>query len=93
MLIPVPGEYEHYIQRKQEFNFFEIEHYLGHEYLNKHDMLRATSIPDIYEIIDGKKTGFANLILKETDPKVFELFKDLFLSIDRIAGFKSHYII
>lgn len=93
LVIPIPGEYEHYIQTKQEFNFFEIEHYLGFEYLDRHDMLKATSIPNIYEIKDGKKVSFANQILKETDPKVFELFKDLFLSIDKITGFESHYII
>jgi len=93
LVIPIPGEYEHYIQKKQEFNFFEIEHYFGYEYLQKHDMLKETGIPNIYEIKDNKKTSFANQILKETDPKVFELFKDLFLMLDSITGFESHYIL
>lgn len=31
--MPVPGEMAVYLQQKQEFNFFEMEHYMGIDYL------------------------------------------------------------
>lgn len=91
--IPVPGEMDQYLQEKQEFNFFEIEHYFGHKFLLENDMLKDTSLNDIYEIKDstGVKTDFAKKIKNETDPEVFQHFALLFRLIDEIAGVSVVY--
>lgn len=93
LCIPVPGEMDQYLQEKQEFNFFEIEHYFGHEYLKKHDMLKPTSLPDIFEIKDttGVKTNFANNLRNEVKPCVFQHFALLFKIIDDIVGVHINY--
>lgn len=94
LCIPVPGEMSQYLQEKQDFNFFEIEHYFGHEYLKDHQMLKEKEVlPSIFEIKDKSKISFSSDITKEDDPKVFRLFVDLFRKIDEITNNSVNYII
>lgn len=90
LCIPVPGEMSQYVQDRQDFNFFEIEHYFGHDYLRRNEMVRETPIPDILEIIDSKKVSFATA-MKETNPAIFRYFVDLFKKIDEITGVYVEY--
>ena len=91
LCIPVPGEMSQYLQEKQDFNFFEIEHYLGHDYLREKGLIKEESLPDVYVIKDAKKTEFASAITKENNPWVFKYFVDLFLKIDKITGVTIDY--
>lgn len=91
--LPVPGEMSHYLQDKQEFNFFEIEHYFGHDYLSSMEMLKSTSIPDIFEIRSNSKTSFAAKVCKDDNPNTFRFFTDLFRIIDTISQMDVSYIV
>lgn len=93
LCIPIPGEMDNYLQSKQEFNFFEMEHYFGEDLLRENSMLVESGIPGIYQIADsqGKKTSFAKKVKEWTDPKVFEHFLLLFKKIDELAGVKVNY--
>ena len=91
--LPVPGEMSHYLQDKQEFNMFEIEHYFGYDFLNNNTMLKKTSIPDIFEIKSSNKTSFATKICKDVDPNTFRYFTDLFRIIDKISNVEINYIV
>ena len=90
--IPVPGELENYLRPDQMFNFFEIEHYFGHDYLRSKDMLKKTDIPGIYAIKDGPKVRFASEIKKEYDASIFKHFILLFKLIDKLTGTSVQYI-
>lgn len=83
----------HYLQDKQEFNMFEIEHYFGYDYLNDNMMIKRTAIPNIFEILSNKKTSFATKICKVNDPNTFRYFTDLFRIIDRICKIEISYIV
>jgi len=51
LCMPVPGEMKQYLQEKQSFNFFEIEHYFGHDFLSQNKVLKdKETLPDVYEI-------------------------------------------
>lgn len=89
LVLPVPGEMDVYLQDKQEFNFFELEHYMGLEFLK--DVIRETSIPGVFEIT-GDKVALARRIRKESSPKAFALFTLLLQEIDKLAGVKITYI-
>lgn len=90
LCIPVPGEMSQYVQEKQDFNFFEIEHYFGHDFLRSHNMISDKEvIPGVYEIRDSHKTNFAQEISKIEKPETFKYFKDLFLKIDSICDCKG----
>lgn len=93
LCLPVPGEMDVYLQKKQEFNFFEIEHYFGYELLHDNNMLENTGIPNIYQIKDttGAKTSFTKKIKELTNPKYFEHFLILFQKIDELVGVKVNY--
>lgn len=91
MLLPVPGEMVNYLQAKQDFNFFEIEHLFDHEILETHNMLRETSLKGIFEIIDSRKAAFAEAICKDYTPETFTNFIELFKMIDSITGVKVEY--
>ena len=94
LCIPVPGEMQQYLNARQDFNFFEIEHYFGNKYLISKEMCKSIQhFTGIYEVKDSKKVAFADQISKETDPNIFILFKDLFLKIDQISGETINYII
>lgn len=93
LCIPIPGEMQQYSQSRQEFNFFEIEHYFGHKYLEEKGMLKKGTLRSegIFEISDSKKTIFANSVLNEDNPAVFAQFVDLFKKIDKITGYDINY--
>lgn len=80
-----------YIQKNQDFNFFEIEHYFGHEYLRSKGMIKEETLHDVYEIVESKKSSFLNTVMQETNPAVFRFFVDLFKKIDQIAGVSIDY--
>lgn len=44
--LPVPGEMDFYLKTRQEDNYFEIEHYFGHDYLLSKNVIRKTEIPN-----------------------------------------------
>ena len=81
-----------YLRADQVFNFFEIEHYLGEDFLSENGMLDPTDIVDIYRIKD-RKTEFSNRLKTVTDPKVFEHFLILLKKIDEISGVSIEYVI
>ena len=89
LVLPVPGEMDVYLQDKQEFNFFELEHYMGLEFLK--DVIKETSIPGVFEIT-GDKVALARRIRKESSPKAFALFTLLLQEIDKLAGVKIAYL-
>lgn len=90
--LPIPGEMDHYIQIKQEFNFFEIEHYFGEQFLREKDLLKGTPIPNVFEIYKNKKVRFSQEIRKLTSPSIFKYFMDLFKEIDRITKVEIDYL-
>lgn len=93
LCIPIPGDMRQYLQEKQDFNFFEIEHYFGHEYLKMHNMLNEREVlSNIYEIRDKLKTSFSAEIVKEDAPAIFKSFVELFSKIDEITKNKINYI-
>ena len=92
LCIPVPGEMKQYLQKNQDFNYFEIEHYFGHEYLKEKGMLKEDVLRcEVYMVSDSKKMTFANSVTNETNPSVFRMFADLFKKIDSITGAQIDY--
>lgn len=92
LCIPVPGEMQQYIQKNQDLNYFEIEHYFGHEYLREKEMIKEGVLgSEIYVVSDTKKTAFANAIVNEKDSAIFRQFVDLFRKIDQITGVSVVY--
>lgn len=93
--LPIPGEMEVYLQAKQEFNFFEIEHFFGEALLKENDMLVESGLPGIFQIADttGKKISFSKKVKEIGDPEVFEHFLLLFKKIDELAGVSIDYVI
>ena len=91
--IPVPGEMDFYLKARQEDNFFEIEHYFGHDYLLSKNVIRKTEIPGIYQVNDGRKANFSKEMNDVDDPHVFEHFLHLFKLIDQITGIEVSYVI
>ena len=91
LCLPVPGEMKQYLHNKQDFNFFEIEHYFGHDYLKEKGMIKEQVLEGIYEIVDSKKVTFATEIMSETNPYIFRFFVDLFKKIDQITGINVDY--
>ncbi len=91
VVLPVPGEMSNYLQKKQDYNIFEIEHLFGHDFLKKHNMLRDTPFDGIFEIVDSRKTAFAELVCNEFNPDIFRNFVPLFEMIDGITGTLTDY--
>ena len=92
LCIPVPGEMKQYLQKNQDLNFFEIEHYFGHDYLRDNEMLKEDVLHcEVYEVYDSKKAAFVNTVMNETQPVVFRMFTDLFKKIDQITGIQIEY--
>lgn len=88
--LPIPQRLSHYHKEKQTLNYFELEHYFPHEYLEENNMLKASGVPDIFEIKD-RKSSFTKKVLKETDKALFSDFIDLFRLIDSIPGHENDY--
>ena len=91
--IPVPGEMDYYLKTRQEDNYFEIEHYFGHNYLCSKNVIKKTEIPNIYQVNDGRKANFSREMNDVEDPHVFEHFLHLFKLIDKITGVDVSYVI
>jgi len=91
LCMPIPGEMDVYLQDKQEFNFFELEHYMGLEFLKNLNVVKETAIPDVYEIT-GDKVALAKKIRLESSPKAFGMFVLLFQEIDKLAGVQNQYL-
>lgn len=91
--LPVPGEMDYYLKARQEDNYFEIEHYFGHDFLFSKNVIRKTEIPNIYQVNDGRKATFSREMNDIEDPHIFELFLHLFKLIDQITGVEVSYII
>ncbi|MFZ4263806.1 NACHT domain-containing protein [Sphingobacterium sp. HJSM2_6] len=88
--LPIIENRENYLQEKQVFNFFEIEHYFPNELLEKHNKLKTTAIDGVHEII-GNKNSFASEIVKIHDPEIFRPFMELFRRIDNITNMNIDY--
>lgn len=91
LTLPIPDSMTQYLQQRQEFNFFEIEHYFGHTFLKEHDMLESTPIENLFAIKEKKKAHFANSITQISDTNVFRKFVDLFKAIDEICNVDINY--
>jgi hypothetical protein len=91
--IPIPDDeiYNQYIQEKQNFKFFALEHYFPIQFLKDKNMVNETSIPGVYEI-NGNKSEFAKLIQQEKDESLFKYFSLLFTIIDEICVKNLNYI-
>ena len=81
----------HYIQEKQVFNFFEIEHYFSQTFLEDSNMIKEIDLKKgIFEISKGKNK-FADKIIQIREKSIFEDFVYLFNEIDRLTGEKINY--
>jgi hypothetical protein len=90
--IPVPGELDYYLQKQQEYNTFAIEHYFDETILREQGLLEDTPIDSVYKIKDSKKKGFSSWIRKQSDPKLFRNFIELFKLIDELANIEMEYV-
>ena len=91
LILPVPGEMDHYLKKDQVFNFFEIEHYFGYDFLSKNDVLEDTEILNVYKIKEKKKKDFSKIVRENHDNLIFKYFIDLFIQIDKITGKTINY--
>ncbi|MBG6129530.1 nucleoside-triphosphatase THEP1 [Aquimarina sp. EL_43] len=83
IILPIPEELAKYNQAKQEFKFFEIEHYFEEDFLDKNKMLTKLEIDGLFEIT-GSKGGFADEIKTINEPQIYKRFENLFFVIDEI---------
>ncbi|AMC10094.1 hypothetical protein Lupro_02000 [Lutibacter profundi] len=90
IIIPIPTGMEIYNQRKQEFKFFEIEHYFPVSFLEENNMLTELDINGIFEIT-GNKADFADKIKVLNEPEIFKIFENLFFVIDEINNESINY--
>lgn len=92
MLLPIPDEegFENYHQERQNFKFFEIEHYFSLELLKEKDIVIDVPIEGVYEIKD-KKMDFANQVNIMFEVDTFKNFRYLFDEIDEICKKKINY--
>lgn len=94
VLLPIPEEKSNYIFPEQNLNFFEIEHYLPHNFLLENDALKKTSLSDshnVFSIKDGKKNTIVKKVTESTDKNIFLDFCLLFNEIDTITGIENIY--
>lgn len=92
ILLPIPPEKDfiQYNQDKQNFKFFEIEHYFPLSFLTENHMTKETSIPGVFEIVSNK-TKFSKLIEGDSNPDRFFMFRYLFNVLDDIFNKKNTY--
>lgn len=90
--IPVPGELDFYLQKEQEFNMFEIEHYFDIGMLKEMDIVTESPISNIFKVKDSKKKGFSKWVREQTSSEIFINFMELFQKIDKICGQEIDYI-
>lgn len=91
IILPIPDELAAYNQAKQEFKFFEIEHYFEKEFLEENKMLTKLEIDGIFEIT-GNKGSFAKEIKTISEPHIYKRFENLFFVIDEINKKEIVYI-
>jgi len=92
LCLPVPGDMDKYLFKEQEFSFFEIEHYFDEDFLRENEMLEDTPIGNsVYKIKDNRKKAFSSIVRKQTNPKIFKGFIELFDVIDRLAKAEIEY--
>lgn len=94
VLLPIPGELDHYMIKEQKFNYFAIEHYIPLEVLNELGALKTTPLSDskgIYSIIDSKKSILEKKVTDTSDPGFFKHFIPLFECIDHLTGASIEY--
>src|SRR5699024_816499 len=90
--LPIPPGMQHYIQDEQEHNYFAIEHYLPHDFLLKNEVIKETSIPDVFKIKrSGGKKSLLKKVRKVKNPEFFSNFLCLFDEIDRIVDVDVQY--
>tara|TARA_R110002096_G_scaffold303559_1_gene498510 strand:- start:603 stop:2264 length:1662 start_codon:yes stop_codon:yes gene_type:complete len=90
IILPIPDELEKYNQAKQEFKFFEIEHYFENSFLEENKMVTKLEINGLFEIT-GNKGGFAEKIKAINEPEIFKRFENLFFVIDDINNKNINY--
>jgi hypothetical protein len=83
IILPIPNELSIYNKDKQEFKFFEIEHYFEKEFLEENKMLTKLEIDGVYEIT-GNKANFADKIKTISEPQIFKRFENIFFVFDEI---------
>lgn len=95
MLLPIPPDLQHYVNKEQQYNIFAIEHYFDKSILNRLNMIEDNVIPDTFKIRNsgGKKTSFAREITKNTSRKDFRNFVHLFRELDNLFSFDNEYLI
>lgn len=93
LTIPVPGDLDYYLQKDQQFNFFEIEHYFDSNFLFENKILEETPIPKIFKIKDSKKKEFSKHVRTLNQPEIFKNFLELFKQIDNITNASIDYVI
>jgi hypothetical protein len=81
-----------YLKKEQSFNFFEIEHYFGYDFLYQNDIIESTDIPNIYKIKESKKKSFSKKVREHQETSLFSHFINLFKQIDSITGMNIEYI-
>jgi len=93
ILLPIPGEMEHYLKKDQKFNYFEIEHYFPINLLQEKEVVKVTEIEggNVFEIKDNQKKIFSKYIRTQDDPKLFAHFVELFEIIDNITKYDQQY--
>tara|TARA_R110001592_G_scaffold1799_1_gene10688 strand:+ start:637 stop:3516 length:2880 start_codon:yes stop_codon:yes gene_type:complete len=84
--LPIPPFRNQYLVDDQVFNYFCVEHYFEDSLLLKEGMVKATLLPEIFEINDKKKKKFSEAIRKLNDAEIFKNFKFLFDQIDDLSG-------
>lgn len=92
MILPIPEALKKYNQEKQEFKFFEIEHYISQDVLEKNEMIKELPIDGLHEIT-GNKSRHLEKNLKILDPKAFRNFETLFMLIDEINNVNNEYVL
>ena len=68
-------------------------HYFGLDFLIKKKVVRETAIPNIYEVLDGRKVSFSKEMNDIDDPHIYENFLQLFQLIDKISEVDVKYIL
>lgn len=85
--IPIPESDKIYQQDRQNFKFFELEHYYPIEFLRDINALEPVPISgELYEIKNKAKAKIADQIKLKNDVEFFKEFEPLFRLIDHASG-------
>lgn len=90
--LPVPPHMKHYIQDEQVHNYFTVEHYLPKEYLLENEIIKETSIPNVFKVTkSADKKSLLKKVKKIKRPEFFSNFLCLFDEIDRLTNVDIQY--